>query len=693
MKHRRGTPSPNARSPLTLLLLAGVASAACGGKTSESPRPQWPLTRTLAGAMGQAPAPASEASPSTAYSGHGAGSIPKEVMAKYAAAPLADDVSRKVQAMLDVRAPGTGHLSPDGKSLFFSWNVTGTSQLWRVDGPMRFPIQLTGGQDTTQVVDVAPDGSFLLVSRDRKGEENPGLYLQDPKGGALTLVQHKPNVQTEAEHVSDDSRYVYFRANDVKPSSYVLYRYDRTTKAREVVFDQEGIWHIADVRASKLLLEKEVGGNMSEFFEWDTATKALTPLFGQGEREEYAARYGAKDGELVVNTPRFGEFRRLYRYDLAKKEFSPITKEIKNDVSSFALDRKKTKLLYSVNDQGYTRVGALDARTYKESLPAALAALKGDHVRFGAPSHDGRSWTFSVDDGRAPPASFVYDFQSGKLTQWHVPSAPELDTSRFTAAKLEHYPARDGSKIPMFVRRPAPERCAQRPCPVVVSFHGGPESQTRPGFNTRAQLFVDAGFVFVEPNVRGSDGYGRTWLHADDGPKRLDVVTDIEDAAKFVRKEWAEGGKEPKVGVMGGSYGGYSTLMAMTKFAGAYDAGVAIVGMSSLVTFLENTAPYRRILRASEYGDLEKDREALTALSPITYIDKVAQPLLLIQGATDPRVPVGEALQFHEQLTQRRIPSELIIFPDEGHGTKKRENKVLELGHTLRFFQNHLLGS
>jgi dipeptidyl aminopeptidase/acylaminoacyl peptidase len=268
-----------------------------------------------------------------------------------------------------------------------------------------------------------------------------------------------------------------------------------------------------------------------------------------------------------------------------------------------------------------------------------------------------------------------------------VPSTPEIDTSRFAIAKLESYPARDGTAIPMLVRRP--EKCDQ-PCPVAVLFHGGPEGQARPGFSTTAQLFVDAGFVFVEPNVRGSDGFGKSWLHADDGAKRLDVITDIEDCAKYLRTAWAKDGRAPRVGIFGWSYGGYSTLVGMTMFAGAYDAGVALVGMSNLVSFLENTAPYRRILRASEYGDPTQDREALVKLSPLTYLDRVKAPLMLLQGASDPRVPVGEALQIEAALEARRIPTRLVVFPDEGHGSQKRDNRVVELASILDFFETHL---
>jgi dipeptidyl aminopeptidase/acylaminoacyl peptidase len=175
-------------------------------------------------------------------------------------------------------------------------------------------------------------------------------------------------------------------------------------------------------------------------------------------------------------------------------------------------------------------------------------------------------------------------------------------------------------------------------------------------------------------------------VHADDGAKRKQVITDIEDAAIHARKAW--GAK--KVGIFGGSYGGYSSLMGMTYFAGAFDAGVEVVGISSLVTFLENTAPYRRALRVSEYGDPVADRAVLLELSPITHVDKAKGPMLLIQGATDPRVPVGEAVQVYQALDKKGLKPKMIVFPDEGHGVQKRDNNVLLLGHSLAFFNAHL---
>lgn len=629
------------------------------------------------------------AKPATNYVGHGADSVPVEVLERYRAPALPPAVTQRVQAMLDVRAPSGGLLSPDGKSMFVTWGVTGVRQVWRIDGPMRFPVQLTGGEDPTSLVDVSADGKLLVLQRDRAGEENPGLYLQRASGGPLLLIKHEPKVQTQAQLITDDGKHLYFRANDKKPDAYALYRYDFATKAVAPVFSQDGLWSIAGRldAEQRLLLMLAVGSNQHEIFELDEKSGTLTPLFGQGEREDYEVAYGADDDVLVL-TPKLSEHRRLYRFDRKLRALAPITPELAWDVDSFAVSRDKRHVFARVNEGGRTRTRLFDARTRKElGLPTLPA---GDHVVLGPAGRAKNQAVLVVDPGTAPSTSAVLDLGTKKLTTWHVPSAPEVELSSFVPVSVEEYPARDGTKIPMLVRRPAACAKAPAPCPVIVDFHGGPEAQARAGFNPRAQLFVDAGFVYVQPNVRGSDGYGKSWIHADDGAKRLQVITDIEDAATFVRAAWAKGGRAPRVGVFGGSYGGYSALMGMTRFAGAFDAGVDVVGISSLVTFLENTAPYRRALRVSEYGDPVADRAALTELSPITHVSKTKGPVLIMQGATDPRVPVGEAIQMYDAMMQKKLGTQLIIFPDEGHGVQKRGNQVLLLGHAIAFFQRHL---
>lgn len=619
------------------------------------------------------------------YKGVGAESLSPETVKKFAPPPITQEMSRKIQTMLDVRSPGMGMISGDGKKFFFGWSVTGTPQVWRLDRPMGFPAQMTGGEDRTGLIDITPDGSKLLLSRDRGGEENPGLYWQSTSGGPLTAIQHKAKVQTMLDFVSDDSERVYFHANDIKNDSYAIYRYSFKTQQIEKLFSQDGLWSIADQRGEKtFLLAKSVGSLQTEYYEWQIGTDKLTPIVGQNDLEEYRAAFSNKPGEYLVLTPKFGDFRRLYRYKNGK--YTPASEEANYEIGDFSIDHKHEKIYLQINDKGYGRIKVLNAATLK---PLPLPVFKGaDQVSTGASTRDGRYVTIAVSSGNVQQKSYIYDWKTKTLTQWHNPSTPEVDTTKFAPVTLESYTAEDGTAIPMFVRRPA--GCADKVCPVIVSFHGGPEAQTRPSFSLVSQLYVEAGYIYVEPNVRGSDGYGKTWLNSDNGPKRLGVITDIRDAGNFIRKNWAKNGVEPKIGVTGGSYGGYSTQVAMTMFAGTYDAGVSNVGMSNLLTFLNNTAPYRRILRISEYGDPEKDKEALNKLSPTTYIGQVKAPMMLIQGLNDPRVPAGEAVQMYESMVKRKIPSQLVIFPDEGHGSAKRDNQVKTIGYALEFFGKYL---
>ena len=385
---------------------------------------------------------------------------------------------------------------------------------------------------------------------------------------------------------------------------------------------------------------------------------------------------------MVTNKP--GEFRRLYAYQGGK--LTPLGDDVKFDVDGFDVDRKRTRILYTIDEDGFTRLHALDARSHR-ALKVPVPA-DADHVYFGATTPDGRYTTIGVDDGTHPLHAFVLDWTAARLTPWHAPSTPEVDTTKFARAKLEWYPARDGTKIPVLVRQPA--TCAA-PCPVVVSFHGGPESQARPGFSVGAQMFIDAGFVYAEPNVRGSDGYGKAWLHADDGPHRLDVITDIEDAAKWARTRFAANGAPPRVGIYGGSHGGYSVLIGMTMFAGAYDAGGRRRGhQRSSYLPAEHRALPAHPADQRVRGPGPRRRRAREALAHDVRRSRQGAGAHHARRESDPRVPAGEAIQIHDSIAAKGASCELMIFPDEGHGAQKRENRVLMLGNAIAFLAKHL---
>lgn len=619
------------------------------------------------------------------YSGIGVESVKPEDLKQYAPQPLPSETARRLNLMLDLVTPASGKLHPSNNKLFFTWRVTGTSQVWRLDKPNGFPVQMTAGKDSTQILDITADGKFLILSRDVDGQENPGLYLQSVEGGPLTKLFHKPKVRASFQFMSKDSKTLYFTANDEKPEDFIIYKMNIDTKAVEVVFNQPGLWSIMDYNESEFILSKFTGSRSNEVFLYNLRSKDLKPILGQKQKELFDVKFSAIKNEFIIRTSAYGNFSHLFRYNIQGK-LIPLTENLTFDVEDFSMDDKKTKIVYEVNENGYYKIFVLNANTYKAiSLPVFKGSEFTNFIGF---SKDSSKMVISVGDSKSPRRSFVYDLLSKKATQWITPSVPEVDLTKFISPTLEYYKSRDGEQIPFFVRRP--KQCINKTCPVIAYYHGGPEGQSLPGFNTFAQLFIDQGFIFAEPNVRGSTGYGKAWLDSDNGPRRLQVIHDIEDFSIFVKKNWSYNGEKVKVGAVGWSYGGYSTLMAMTRFAGAYDAGAALVGMSNLLSFLNNTAPYRRHLRTSEYGDPDKDKEALIQLSPITYIDKIQGPLLIVQGANDPRVPAGEAIQIQKLLQAKKLKSQLILFADEGHGTQKKENRILEWGHVLKFFEENL---
>ncbi|PIK16255.1 prolyl oligopeptidase family serine peptidase [Halobacteriovorax sp. JY17] len=616
------------------------------------------------------------------YSGHGVEAIDAKTLSKYAPTAIPKNLSTEIEAENEIRSTGLGQLTPDGKEMFFSWSVTGVRQIWKIEGPKSFPIQMTGGENGTSLEDITNDGKRLILSRDHGGDEYPSLFLQDARnGGELIKIFGEKKIKVSYLDQSEDGSKIYYRANDIAPTTWGIYEYDITSKKRELLYQGEGYWYIVELgQNGEMILGHALGNIAREFYLFNRRTKKVTPLLGQGEEESYYLRYSHITGKFLVLTNKFDNFKRLYSYD--GKNFEAITEKLEMDINSISIAKDFSRILLRYNDQGYYKIKAINGKSYG---PIKLPDFsKATHTFFGSTTRDSRYTIFSQAFYNRPRVSYVYDWKKGTMQEWTIPSSPELDTSHYTNWSLEYYPAADGTQIPMFVKRP--KECEVKTCPVIISFHGGPESQSKPGFSPGAELFTKRGFIYVMPNVRGSSGYGKEWLNSDNGAKRLNVITDIRDSSIFIKKHWAKNGVVPKVGITGGSYGGYSTLYGMTVFADHFDAGVARVGMSSLVTFLENTAEYRRYLRETEYGNLKSDREVLEKLSPINYLNKVKSPLLIIQGANDPRVPAGEAIQFQRALEKNGVKSSLILFPDEGHGVKKRANRTLSTGHTLNFF-------
>ncbi|MEX0835343.1 MAG: S9 family peptidase, partial [Nitriliruptor sp.] len=335
-----------------------------------------------------------------------------------------------------------------------------------------------------------------------------------------------------------------------------------------------------------------------------------------------------------------------------------------------AFDWSGTQLLVSWNEDGISRAELRDPRTLEVRGPVPLP---GDGVASGYRfTREGRHLTYSFSSSLVPGDVWIVDTTTSTCQRATV-SPNEVDEEHFIDVELVRFPSFDGLEVPAFVHRPAPSPDG-RPAPVVVVIHGGPESQHRPSFNPLTQYLVASGFAVVAPNVRGSTGYGKAYQHLDDVEKRLDSVADL--AALHAWLGTQDDLDHDRAALYGGSYGGYMVLAGLAFQPELWAAGVDVVGMSDLVTFLENTSSWRRAFREREYGSLEHDREVLEAASPINRVDHIAAPLLIIHGRNDPRVPVTEAEQIHEVLTERKVRCDLLIYEDEGHGLAKLVNRI-----------------
>ena len=598
---------------------------------------------------------------------------------QFAPPPIAEGTSRLVKSFLENRVASAGAIAPgEKKSLFFDKDVKGVSQVWKLDTPMGVAVQMTTGNESTRFNDFTSDGKYAIVSRDHS-DAGAGLYLLPTAGGALIEILNKPGVKVSYGWSTNDAETVFYTANDIKPDSFAIYAYSVPTAKRELIFSEPGVWSIADAWGDRtFLLKRQKAGEANEYWTWTRGEKGFVPVIGQNEDEHYQVAFGNHPGEFFILVNRLGKFRTMYYGKDAK--LVPMTIAEANEIELFGIDHMRFRIYIRRNLEGRGELEVLNPKTFD---PVAFPRFDGaDQVDVKQTSRLGRFASLAVKSDGKPTSNYTFDWSTQKLTTWAkaAPAAAPL-----IPRVLENYTAKDGTKIPMWVTRPA--KCAKELCPAVVNFHDGPAEQSLAGYNAQAQLFASSGFVYVEPNIRGSSGYGKPYEDSDDGVKRLSVIGDVDDCAKFIKTSWSKKGQSPKVGIMGVGYGGYLAQFAMGRFDGAYDAGVSISGMSDLASFVANTSLRARNFNDSEFGDV-KDATLFKDLSPLTYAAQVRAPLLLIQSASDARESVGAALKMHEAVANHVAASPLILIGKDG--ASAGDVQFEEVAQALNFLQTNL---
>ncbi len=583
-----------------------------------------------------------------------------------------------------------------GDAVLIGTRFGNTEQLHRVDQPLGARHQLTffaePVADALVAEQQAPSGFVYL--RDTGGSEFYQLFWYDLASGESRLLTDGRSRYTDVVWGNAGDRFAY-TTTERNGRDWDIHVQDLEGTA-QVALEADGTgWVVEDFAPddAHLLVSRYVSINESYLYELSLEDGSLTPLLDPTITTAIRQAEYTPDGSGVFFTSDLGaEFLRLHRLDLASGEVRVLTPDIAWDVEAFAVSPTGGHLAFTVNEGGYSR---LHVWRLPERAPLALPPVPRGIIGELHFHPAGDRLGFSLSLPTAPTDVYSVSLTERTLTQWTQSEVGGLDPDGFVAPELVNYPTFDRvngepRRIPAFVFRPR----GPGPHPVYLSIHGGPEAQYRPYFSPALQFYVnELGMAVVVPNVRGSAGYGKSYLKLDNAERREDSVRDIGALL-----DWIAGQPdldEDRVVVSGGSYGGYMVLASLVHYSDRLAAGVERVGISNFVTFLTHTEDYRRDLRRAEYGD-ERDpemRALLERISPLANVDRIRRPLLIIQGANDPRVPAGESRQIHDALRSRGVPVWYVLAHDEGHGFRKKSNSDYAAAATVLFLERYLLGA
>jgi dipeptidyl aminopeptidase/acylaminoacyl peptidase len=468
----------------------------------------------------------------------------------------------------------------------------------------------------------------------------------------------------------------------------------KNPKEATLVLQREGSWSALDWSPDdkKILVGNYISANKSFLHILDMETGKLEQINPSQEEISYNGALWSADGKgIFIVNDQGAEFSTLKYYEIASKKFTSITASIPWDVSGLAINKNRSTLVFDTNENGIASLYQLNTATLKYTRVSGLPTGVIGGIEFHP---DGKQIGLVINTPQTPSDVFSIDLATNKLTQWTFSEVGGLDNSSFTVPSLIEYETFDKvngtpRKIPAFYYKP---KSSTGKIPVIISIHGGPEGQSVPSFSPFiSYLTNELGIAVLSPNVRGSSGYGKTFLKLDNGFKREESVRDIGALLDWI-------GKQPeldasRVAVWGGSYGGYMVLASMTNFNDRIRCGIDIVGISNFVTFLQNTEDYRKDLRRVEYGD-ERDakmKEYLLKISPANNVDKITKPLFIIQGLNDPRVPASESEQMKQTMRSKGRNVWYMLAKDEGHGFRKKSNIDYMQWSVILFLQQHLL--
>jgi dipeptidyl aminopeptidase/acylaminoacyl peptidase len=601
--------------------------------------------------------------------------------------------SYNFERYLNVRSAYGASFSPDSTHLSFLSDITGVAEVWSVPVDIHtsssaWPDQLTFRNERVAGIDYSPNADVMLLLADSGGSELTQLYMLNANGSELTNLTDSPEIIYTSATWSPDGSRIAYSSNERDRRYFDVYERTLATGEIRQLLSQDGSNYALRYSpdGKQFLVSRNESNIRNQLFLIDietSNTRNLTPDMGNGPAEHHFAAWSADRRGLYLLSNRGRQFLSLAWLDLATTELTYL-RDISWDTETLTLTEDGTRMALTTNEDGYARLELFDVSSgwdARQSLSAPDEALLRGVLRELTWSKDGKRLAFTLDSANDASDVWIWDVEERVLWQATRSSLGGIPQSSFVAPSLVRYPTFDKREIPAFLYLPRDEQAKN--LPFVVYVHGGPESQSRPLYNPVIQYLAASGYGVLVPNVRGSSGYGYEYQSLDDVRQRMDSVADLKSGVAYLSES---GLADPeRIAVMGGSYGGFMVLAAVTTYPELWAAGVDIVGIANFVTFLENTGAWRRRNREAEYGSLERDREYLEQISPIRHVDRITAPLFVVHGANDPRVPVGEAEQIVSALRQRDIPVEYLRFSDEGHGLIKRANRLVAYPAIGRF--------
>lgn len=586
-----------------------------------------------------------------------------------------------------------GRFSPDETKLLVSNNESGIFNLYEIEIASGKMTQLTfSDTESLFAIDYIPGNGQIIYSADHGGDENTHIFLREPNGDYRDLTPKKDE-KVSFMGWTKDGKSFYFSSNRRDPKFYDLYKMETADWTTEMIYEnKDGLaLEVVSRNGQYVGLQKNITNKENQLFIYNNLNGQTTEVSDSEKPGSYQAGSFSNDGDsFFYYSDIDSEFSYLARYDIVSGAREKLF-ETDWDVSYSYLSENEKYRVTGINEDGKNVLKIFDNGTGSE---VEMPDISNGSVLGISMSRSEKRMRLSVGTSRSPSDNYVYEFGSNKLKRLTNSLNPEIDANHLVSAEVVRYPSFDGLEIPAIYYKPY-SATPENPAPALVWVHGGPGGQTRVGFNELIQYLVNHGYAVLAVNNRGSSGYGKTFHKMDDKNHGENDLMDCVFGKNYLQTlDYID---PDKIGIMGGSYGGFMTMAAMTLQPDEFKVGVNIFGVTNWVRTLKAIPPHWEARKDALYAELGDphdpvDAERLQRISPAFHGDQVKHPVMVLQGANDIRVLQVESDDMVEAVRANGVPVEYVIFPDEGHGFRKKENQINGYGQILEFLNKYLKG-